>query len=358
MGWGRASASSRTAELQDDRQNGRHVLVHAATARHNGVIVPKEHKRLGLVAHSLEPILNLGDVLAQKSRPICISVINMKGGVGKTTIAVSLARTAAQRWRQRGLRDWRVLAIDLDPQANLSQALMGEASYRQFLDSGEPSIAEVFDGYQPPTSASPSATPMDASAVLRSTNLPNLHVLPSRFDFADRLISAVRPDPRCLARLIAERFQDENLIIIDCAPTESIFTQAAYHASRHILVPVRPEYFATIGFPLLRDSLRDFRRRNRGHKIRVIGVVVNDAGYRGSNDGGPERWRSLEEITEEATKNRWHIFDNHIAYSRGFPKIMRGDTSYPGSSEVVMRRFADEFFTRPGLKRLGLGKSP
>ena len=63
--------------------------------------------------------------MAEKSGPICISVINMKGGVGKTTIAVSLAHNAARRWVRSGSGDRRVLAIDLDPQANLSQALMG-----------------------------------------------------------------------------------------------------------------------------------------------------------------------------------------------------------------------------------------
>ena len=52
--------------------------------------------------------------------PVCISVINMKGGVGKTTIAVLLARHAAES------RDLNVLAVDIDPQANLSQALMGD----------------------------------------------------------------------------------------------------------------------------------------------------------------------------------------------------------------------------------------
>ena len=288
------------------------------------------------------------------SGPICISIINMKGGVGKTTIAVSLARTAALRWVRSGSGDRRVLAIDLDPQANLSQALMGERSYRQFLDSGEPSIAEVFDGYQPPTSTSGSATQLDPSYVVRQTNLSNLSVLPSRFDFADRLVSAVRPDPRRLARAIAGHFQDEDLIIIDCAPTESIFTQAAYHASRYILVPVRPEFFATIGFPLLNDSLEDFRNRNRGHQIEVIGIVINDATYRGSNNGGPERVRAMEEIRDEAAGNGWPIFENAVEFSRGFPKLMRGDTSHSGKSEFVMRRFADEFFSRAEFSHLGL----
>ena len=297
--------------------------------------------------------------MAPENGPICISVINMKGGVGKTTIAVSLARVAARRFAMRGAAhgDRRVLAIDLDPQANLSQALMGERSYRQFLDNRSPSVAEVFDGYQPPTSDSPSATALDVSTVVRPAGSPNLRVLPSRFDFSDRLISAVKPDPRCLARLIADHFQDEELVIIDCAPTESIFTHAAYHASRYVLVPVRPEFFATIGFPLLNDSLRDFRRRNRGHRIDVIGIVVNDATYRGNNDGGPERRRAIAEIRAEAAENSWHIFDSQITFSRGFPKLMRGDTNYPGDSLAVINRFADEFFSSPELSRLGLSRS-
>ena len=283
---------------------------------------------------------------AENTPPICISVINMKGGVGKTTIAALLGRYAAVRLERR------VLAIDLDPQANLSQALMGEQSYRRFLVDRDPSIAEVFAGYQPPTSNSPASRALDVADVVKNSGIPNLQVIPSRFDFSDNLISAMRPDPRCLARVIAQDFQDRDLIIVDCAPTESIFTRAAYHASRYILVPVRPEFFATIGFPLLNDSLESFRNDNRGHQIDVIGVVINNATYDGGNDGGPEKERAMHEIIEEAAENGWHIFSNQLGYSRGFPKMMRGDFSYPGNSLSDYLHFADEFYARPELESL------
>ena len=278
--------------------------------------------------------------------PICISVINMKGGVGKTTIAALLARHAARN------RQLNVLAVDIDPQANLSQALMGEQSYRRFLDDRSPSIVEVFTGYQPPTADSSAASALNAPNVARVCVPDKLKVIPSRFDFSNNLISAVRPDPQALARLIANSFQDQDLIIIDCAPTESIFTVAAYHASRYVLVPVRPEFFATIGFPLLKDSLDAFRNNNRGHQIDVIGVVINNATYDGGNYGGPEKWRAMQEIKNEAAKNEWHIFTQELGHSRGFPKMMRGDYRHLGNSEWDFILFANEFLGMPELIEL------
>lgn len=279
---------------------------------------------------------------------ISIAVINMKGGVGKTTIAALLCRHFAPRFR--------VLAVDLDPQANLSQALMGEQGYRRFLDEGSPSIVEVFNGYQPPAGV---GTPsrLDLENTLH-TVVPGddhgLRIIPSRFDFSDNLVDASRTDERVLARLIADHFQDEDLVFVDCAPTESVLTRAAYHVSRYLLVPVRPEFFATIGFPLLSESLHDFRSRNRGQQIDVLGIVMNNAFYDGGNDGGPEKDRAMKDIRREAREQSWHIFDSQIPHSRGFPKLMRGDRRWLGNA-VLFNHFAEEFLTRLLKKH---GESP
>ena len=72
-----------------------------------------------------------------KKGPVVVSVINLKGGVGKTTVAALLARHIARE-------NLNVLAVDLDPQANLSQALMNENEYTQFMNNREPSIVELF----------------------------------------------------------------------------------------------------------------------------------------------------------------------------------------------------------------------
>ena len=178
--------------------------------------------------------------------PVCVSVINMKGGVGKTTTVALLGRHAAYK-------DHRVLVVDLDPQANLSQAYMGNA-YVRFLESEEPSIVEVFDGYRPPTQERESPTRLDPEDLVREVYTDGtLSYIPSRFDFSDNLVRAAKPDPQVLARYIADHFQEKELVLIDCPPTESVFTRAAYHASRYVLVPVRPEYFATVGFPYSRS---------------------------------------------------------------------------------------------------------
>ena len=284
--------------------------------------------------------------MATNSRPVCISVINMKGGVGKTTIAALLGRYASRRLNRN------VLMIDLDPQANLSQAFMHE-KYQQFLDDKSPSIVEIFNGYLPPSSHSGSPSSLNIDDVIVGNTLlggPNLELIPSRFDFSDNLIDSTKPQPRVLAQIIKENFQNKDVIIIDCAPTESIFTQAAYHASRYILVPVKPEYFATIGFPLLQDSLGAFQQKYRGHYIEVAGVVINNWSYHYSgNQGGPERKESIAELKREAQINGWHMFNKEIPHSRGFPKMMRGNYSHLGDA-YLFNLFAEEFFVKIGIE--------
>lgn len=286
----------------------------------------------------------LGNHMSRPNGPLVVCVINLKGGVGKSTISALLCRHASIYLQKD------VLAVDLDPQANLSQALM-RGTYNRFLSQGDPSIVEIFNGYRPPSASSQASGPLNASEVaipVITFENHSLDVIPSRFDFSDNLTNAIRPDPKILARFLSTEFRNKDLIIIDCAPTESVLTQAAYHASGLVLVPVKPEFFATIGFPLLQQSLVNFRNANRGNRIDVAGVVVNNAFYDGGNNGGPEKTRAMLEIRAEAAKNDWPIFRTELPFSRGFPKLMRGDQSYSGNA-AIFPRFAKEFFNSIGL---------
>ena len=284
--------------------------------------------------------------MADGQGPVVVSVINMKGGVGKTTFATLLAShaTLMPPFNSELYRSLNTLAIDLDPQANLSQSLMGTDRYRRFLDGKEPSIVEIFNGYQAPSS------PLDIERTVLKAPSHDFKLIPSRFDFSNNLINAIRADPRVLAQLIADNFQDEDLILIDCAPTESIFTQVAYHASHYILVPVKPEFLATIGFPLLQDSLLNFKNSNPTDPIDVLGVVINDT-FDYQADDAPEKRASIEEIEEEARKNGWYIFDARLEYSRGFPKIMRRNYNHLGGAPDIFNAFAREFFDKLGISR-------
>lgn len=279
-----------------------------------------------------------------KTGPVTVCVINLKGGVGKSTITALLSRHAVNSRKKD------VLAIDLDPQANLSQGLMHK-SYSTFIAQKGGTIVEVFNDYLPPKSGSGGARPLTAEAVTElifENGSQRLDLIPSRFDFSDALTNAVRPDPRILARFLSKNFKSKDLILIDCAPTESVFTLAAYHASDFVLIPVKPEFFATIGFPLLAESLANFRRRNKSHAIDVAGVVINNAFYNGGNDGGPEKRRAMDSIRKECAANGWHIFSKQMYHSRGYPKLMRGDYSYSGDADLFWT-FADQFFDHIGL---------
>ncbi|MBI3951019.1 MAG: ParA family protein [Acidobacteria bacterium] len=73
------------------------------------------------------------------------SLINMKGGVGKTTLAFNLS------WYCAWQANLKVLAVDLDPQANLSQSFMGAKRYREYIQQNEGTIVEIFEQFSAPT---------------------------------------------------------------------------------------------------------------------------------------------------------------------------------------------------------------
>ena len=285
--------------------------------------------------------------------PTVVSVINLKGGVGKTTVTALLARYAAEHW---GLD---VLAVDLDPQANLSQALMAYNDYKHFMVEKQPSIVELFSGFAPATHQKPSPHPLDPASVIQSVNIRSwgkgaLEVIPSRFDFSDNLIHSMGKDgmnKKALAEFIASHMQDKDLILIDCAPTESILTIASYHASRYVLIPVKTEFFSTIGFPLMKESLDTFRKENPGNTIDVCGIIVHNTKTSGSAQS-KDGWDSWKDIEEQANEYGWDVLDNTMDHSDGYPKLARDPaTTWPGNAETEWPKIAKEILAKIGLSK-------
>lgn len=279
---------------------------------------------------------------------ISVSLINMKGGVGKTTLAAQLAHTA-------DTKRLRTLAIDLDPQANLSQALMGARGYVEHLNQKKPTIVNLFEQYLPPTISSPSPTKCTINDVIIKNagywSNTMLDLIPSRLELSNTLKNPTGKE-RKLAKALTSVVDNYDLIIIDCAPTESILTDAAYHASRYALVPVKPEFLATIGLPLLANSVLEFKSENSDHALDICGIVFN---HSSSYSDGPETSASVREVTEEAKKNGWHIYDTHVRYSRSYAKAAREGTPIGSTSHVrtnVPRQFSS--FTQEFFKSIGI----
>ena len=282
-----------------------------------------------------------------------VSLINMKGGVGKTTIASQLAHAADGK-------NYRVLAIDLDPQSNLSQSLMGPQRYVSHIRDNRPTIAQVFDDYVPAGGAYGSTRPIDLDDVIVKRagvdywgRTRSLDLIPSRLELSRTLKNPTGKERR-LAKALSRISDRYDLILIDCAPTESILTDAAYFASRYVIVPVKPEFMATIGLPLLARSLKEFQIENDDHEIEIAGLVFN---HSSSYSQGPEGRRSITEVRNVAKEHGWHVFQNQIRYSASYPKAARAGVPLARTSHVrsdvsyEFMRFENEIFQKLDIKR-------
>jgi chromosome partitioning protein len=282
---------------------------------------------------------------------IVVALINMKGGVGKTTLAMQLAHAADSE-------GFRVLAVDLDPQSNLTQALMGPREYVAHLRANGPTVAQIFDDYIPAGAGAGAPRRLEAEkAILKKVGYwggSKLDLIPSRLELSRTLKNPTGKERR-LAKALAQVQAEYDLIIIDCAPIESILTDAAYFSSRYVLVPIKPEFMATIGLPLLARSLREFQLENEDHEIEIAGLVFNHSSVYSS---GPEGQRSIKEVTDFAAKEGWCVCENQMKYSASYAKAAReatplSRTSYV-RSEVIsgFEKLKDEIFGIVGLTKV------
>ena len=244
---------------------------------------------------------------------VVASLINMKGGVGKSTLTFNLAWSLA--WRH----DLKVLAIDLDPQANLSQYFLGARDYLKLIsDPAQKTVVDIFEQYSAPSTVVGSPTKVTPSATVHQLHNwddgSRLHLIPSRLELAWTLKNPTEKS-ELLPAFIALLQSKYDVILIDCAPTESILTTAAYRSSRYVFVPVRPEFLATIGLPLLARSLEDFRLMHQNHNLEMGGIIFN--GLRRTNTP-PEQRQSRRDVLRVAGGHQWPVFDNVAHHSDSY----------------------------------------
>jgi chromosome partitioning protein len=178
-----------------------------------------------------------------------VTFVNQKGGVGKTTTAVSLAAAL-------GRKGQRVLLIDLDPQANSTSALGVEGAqlpgvYDALLDE-----RPLLDCVVPVAAEHVSLVP--ANRDLSGAEVELVPVMARE----RRLANALSP--------VRERF---DWVLIDCPPSLGLLTINALTASDSVVIPVQCEYMALEGLSRLVETL-DLVRRNLNPGLSVLGVVL------------------------------------------------------------------------------------
>lgn len=280
---------------------------------------------------------------------VCVSMINMKGGVGKTTLATQIAWYATLRL------DKKVLLIDLDPQANASQSVMSPQKYVSYLDKGGLTVADIFEQFTPTGTASGSPKKLDPMKTIyhrvKYDDGSLLDIVPSRLELSWTLRNPTGKET-LLPRFVAKVEKIYDLIIIDCSPTDSILTDAAYHCSRYILVPIRAEFLASIGFPLLDRSVKAFQMRHEDSVIEVCGLVFNDYAR-----GNVKRENELarKDVQQKAKQYGWYVFENDIPHSDSYFRSARDGMPITntkgthGRVKTEFAQFAGEFFPRIGL---------
>ena len=166
-----------------------------------------------------------------------ISIVNQKGGVGKTTSAVNLAAGL-------GILGKKVLLVDIDPQGNstsgygINKKEAEKSSYDLLINNA--SVKET----------------------VISTNFKNVSLIPSNMDLAGaevELIDIENRHEKLKNALLVVR-EDYDFILIDCPPSLGLITINALNASDTVLVPIQCEYYALEGLSQLISSIRQVKR--------------------------------------------------------------------------------------------------
>lgn len=192
-----------------------------------------------------------------------VTVMNMKGGVGKTTVALHLAGIAAN-YRHKGHEGIkRVLMIDYDPQFNLSQSYLQSKVYFDLESKGKTTLSILTDNdavlnpfvLQVPGNHSPPKVE-DISTVIQNFNDGGcLHLVPSTLDLMyvalGQTTAQLQPMEERFRKFIQQCKEKYDLIFIDCHPAGSIFTKTSLQNSDSVIIPVAPERYAARGIGLM-----------------------------------------------------------------------------------------------------------
>ncbi|KUG03289.1 chromosome (plasmid) partitioning protein para / sporulation initiation inhibitor protein soj [hydrocarbon metagenome] len=208
--------------------------------------------------------------------PEVISIINLKGGVGKTTITIALGEIMASR---HGLK---VLIIDLDPQTNATVALIGEDVWVKRNIRGQ-TLMQLFRDKLENTNIFSAEEAIIKNVSNVGGGINGLDLLPSSLDLIDLQdliinipVSRFLPlkPVTVLAEAVADHLPGYDVILIDCPPNLGLITQNGLIISQHYLIPVIPDVLSTYGIPQIVSRIKRLSD-STGITISPLGVVAN-----------------------------------------------------------------------------------
>lgn len=185
--------------------------------------------------------------------PVIVSIVNHKGGTGKTTTAYNLAGALAQN-------DLKILVIDLDQQANLTLGMGIERNQTRHIGSwmlNDDAFEDV---------------------VVKAK--PNIDLIPAALNLpAYEMKMAMEPDSGYVLKETLEYLLDSgtneyDFILLDCPPSLGTMTINALTASNFFLIPIQGEYFALAGVGVLLDTIAKVKKRSNPH-LACAGVILS-----------------------------------------------------------------------------------